>query len=147
MFGVKRSPGLSALLDGQASIPEVLQETKVPNLSLIAAGAVPQNPAELLGGPSVRELLGTLAAQFELVLLDSPPLLAVADASILGALTDGVLLVVRAGRAEREAISAARDLLAEVGANMVGAVLNDPDGEVARSGGAYYFYGYDNVSR
>lgn len=147
MFGLKRSPGLSALLEGQAAMADVIQSTQIPNLSVIAAGAVPTNPAELLGGPSVRELLGTLAAQFELVLLDSPPLLAVADASILGALTDGVLLVVRAGRAEREAISAARDLLAEVGANMVGAVLNDPDGEVARSGGAYYFYGYDNVSR
>ncbi|HET7603472.1 MAG TPA: polysaccharide biosynthesis tyrosine autokinase [Gemmatimonadales bacterium] len=147
MFGVKRSPGLSALLDGQASIPEVLQETKVPNLSLIAAGAVPQNPAELIGGASLREILGRLSADFDLVLLDSPPLLAVADASILGAMTDGVLLVVRAGRAGRDEISAARDLLENVGAHVVGAVLNDPDGEVARSGGTYYFYGYDSVSR
>ncbi len=147
IFGLKRSPGLSALLEGQAGITDVVQPTQISNLSLIAAGAVPINPAELLGGAGVQDLLAKLAADFDLVLLDSPPLLAVADASILGALTDGVLMVVRAGRAEREAISTARDLLEDVGATMVAAVLNDPDGEVARSGGAYYFYGYDNVSR
>jgi tyrosine-protein kinase Etk/Wzc len=147
MFGLKRSPGLSTVLEGQATLADAIQSTKIPNLSLLAAGAVPTNPAELLGSPNVRELLGKLSGDFELVLLDSPPLLAVADASIMGALTDGVLMVVRAGRAERDAIAAARDLLAEVGATMVGAVLNDPHGEVARSGGSYYFYGYDSVSR
>jgi Mrp family chromosome partitioning ATPase len=88
-----------------------------------------------------------MAAGFDLVLLDSPPVLAVADASILAAMTHGVLMVVRAGRAERGAIGAARDQLEEVGAHVVGAVLNDPDGEVVRSGGAYYFYGYDSTSR
>ncbi len=147
MFGVKRSPGLSALLEGEADISDVVQATQLPNLFLIAAGATPTNPAELIGGASLKEILGRLSAEFDLVLLDSPPLLAVADASILGAMTDGVLLVVRAGRPGRDEICAARDLLENVGAHVVGAVLNDPDGEVVRSGGTYYFYGYDSVSR
>lgn len=147
MFGLERSPGLSTLLEGRADLAEVIQLTTVPNLSLVAAGNTPDNPAELLGGAGVRGTLDRMAAGFDLVLLDSPPVLAVADASILAAMTHGVLMVVRAGRAERDAIGAARDQLEEVGAHVVGAVLNDPDGEVVRSGGAYYFYGYDSTSR
>jgi tyrosine-protein kinase Etk/Wzc len=147
LFGVKRSPGLASVLQGQASLEEAVVPTDVDGLSLLPAGPLPTNPAELLGGPTVRATLERLAAEFELVLLDSPPVLAVADASILSALTQGVLMVVRAGRAEREAIFAARDLLADVGAHVVGAVLNDPDGEVARSGGEYYFYGYGGERR
>ena len=79
-------------------------------------------------------------------MLDSPPLLAAADASIVAALANGVLLVVRAGRAERDVITAARDQLSDVGAHLVGAVLNDPDGEIVRAGGEYYFYGYASTN-
>jgi Mrp family chromosome partitioning ATPase len=60
-------------------------------------------------------------------------------------MSHGVLLVVRAGRAEREVVRAAYDQLTDVGATLVGAALNDPDGEIVRSGGAYYFYGYAGV--
>jgi hypothetical protein len=68
-----------------------------------------------------------------------------ADASIVGAMAHGVLMVVRAGRAERDVVRAAYDQLTDVGATLVGAALNDPDGEIVRSGGAYYFYGYAGV--
>jgi polysaccharide biosynthesis transport protein len=142
VFGVTRSPGLSTLLAGKSVPADAVHNTDVPNLWLLPAGEAPANPAEMLGGPQVPAVLEYFAKQYDLVVLDSPPVLAAADASIIAAVAHGVVLVVRAGRAERDVIISARDQLSDVGARMVGAVLNDPDGEIVRAGGAYYFYGY-----
>ncbi|MGE5093157.1 MAG: polysaccharide biosynthesis tyrosine autokinase [Bacillota bacterium] len=145
IFDVNRAPGLSTLLSGAALPAQAIHRTQIENLWILPAGALPANPAEILGAASVPAVLEFLAKEYDVVVIDSPPVLAAADASIVAAMSHGVLLVVRAGRAEREVVRAAYDQLTDVGATLVGAALNDPDGEIVRSGGAYYFYGYAGV--
>jgi capsular exopolysaccharide synthesis family protein len=163
LFEVPRSPGLMELLaprngtdpvhslafeadsgrtDSGRIISEVLRPTNVRGLSLLTCGALPTNPSGLLSGVRMRLLLQELAKSFDLVILDTPPVLATADAGILASLADGVLLVVRAGQTDRVAAKRAHQQLVNVGATVVGTVLNDPGGEVAQHGDYYYPYDY-----
>ena len=97
---------------------------------------------DLLSGTRMRVLLQELREQFDIIVLDTPPVLATADAGIVASLTDGVLLVVRAGATDRNAAQRACQQLANVGARVIGTVLNDPGGEVAKEGDYYYPYDY-----
>jgi Mrp family chromosome partitioning ATPase len=90
----------------------------------------------------MRALLVELAQHYDLIILDTPPVLATADAGILASLSDGVLLVVRAGQTDRGAAQRAQVQLAHVGARIIGTVLNDPGGEVPKYGEYYYPYDY-----
>ena len=103
-------------------------------LSVLTCGALPVNAANLLSGTRMRVLLAELQEQFDIIVLDTPPVLATADASIVASLTDGVLLVVRAGTTDKNAAQRAYQQLANVGARVVGTVLNDP-GWRGRQGG------------
>lgn len=143
IFPQSQRPGISEVLSGQIDLASVVLPTAVPNLFLITAGPQPPNPAELLGAPAMRSVLDTLGATFDLVLIDSPPVLAASDAAILARVTDGVVVVVRAGATERGAIAETVQQLANVGARILGTVLNDPDAEVQRYAG-YYGYYYNN---
>lgn len=140
VFSVPREPGLTHVVLGYNQISEVIRPTSVDGLSVLPAGALPPNPSELLGGPRMREVMEQLSAGYDLVIVDTPPLLAAADASVLGRFSDGVLLVVRAGHTDRGAAQQALQQLRTVGARVLGAVLNDPDAKVARQGGYYYNY-------
>jgi Mrp family chromosome partitioning ATPase len=164
LFQVPRSPGLMDLLtpsyngsDGSGSltfdpsagrtdsgrpVTDVVRSTNVRGLSLLTCGALPTNPSGLLSGVRMRVLLKELAKSFDLVILDTPPVLATADAGILASLADGVLLVVRAGQTDRVAAKRAHQQLVNVGARVVGTVLNDPGGEVSQYGDYYYPYDY-----
>jgi len=142
MFHLQRVPGLTTLLSGKAQPAQAIRRTDVKNLSLLPAGAPPTNPAEIVGSPEMSVTLEYLVSEFDMVICDSPPLLAAADSSVLATLTEGVIMVVRAGRAEHEVVRMAKQQLATVGAKLVAAVLNDPDAEVKRYGGDYYFAGY-----
>ena len=164
LFQVPRSPGLMELLtpsyngndavpsltfnpsDGQTDsgrpVTDIIRPTNVRGLSLLTCGALPTNPSGLLSGVRMRVLLQELAKSFDLVILDTPPVLATADAGILAALADGVLLVVRAGQTDRVAAKRAHQQLVNVGARVVGTVLNDPGGEVSQYGDYYYPYDY-----
>jgi capsular exopolysaccharide synthesis family protein len=117
------------------------RETPVPGLYVLPSGQLPPNPSELLGGEKMRKTLIAFTGAFDLVVLDTPPLLAASDAAILATITDGVVLVVRAGNTEAEAGQQAMAQLLSVGARVVGAVLNDPDAKVPKYGG-YYKYEY-----
>jgi succinoglycan biosynthesis transport protein ExoP len=163
LFQVPRSPGLMELLtpsfggndaqsltfnpsagrtDSGRPVTDVIRPTNVRGLSLLTCGALPTNPSGLLSGVRMRALLQELAKSFDLVILDTPPVLATADAGILGSLADGVLLVVRAGQTDRVAAKRAHQQLVNVGARVVGTVLNDPGGEVSQYGDYYYPYDY-----
>jgi capsular exopolysaccharide synthesis family protein len=144
VFVTPREPGITNLVVTQTEFDEMIRSTGVEGLSFLPAGTLPPNPSEVLGGSRFRETLTHLSANFDLVLLDTPPLLAASDAAIIGRNVDGVLLVVRAGHVDRVAIRQAIRQLANVGANVVGAVLNDPDGAVAKHGG-YHHYEYYGV--
>jgi capsular exopolysaccharide synthesis family protein len=127
VFGMAGEPGLAQLLLGHVPLGEALRETAVEGLSILPAGAPSPNPSELLGGERMREMLELLSGRFDRVILDTPALLASADAAILGTLADGVLVVARAGHTDRGAAQRAVQRLSRFGANVVGAVLNDPD--------------------
>ncbi len=142
VFGVNREPGLTEFMMGSVSREEAMRETGTEGLWLMPSGAHPPNPSELLGGALMRRALEALTEEFEMVILDSPPLIAGADAAILGSLADGVLMVVRAGQAEREIAQHAVRQVRALGGRLLGGVLNDPDGEVARYS-AYYAYQYE----
>ncbi len=141
VFGVPRKPGLTELALGEARGSEVIHPFEaVEGLHVLPAGTIPATPSELLGGKRVRQLLDALRERYDMVILDTPPLSGGADAAILGAQADGVLMVVRAGDTDREAARMAARQLHTVGARLLGAVMNDPSGEVPRYG---YYYQYE----
>ncbi len=145
LFRLPRAPGLMELLTASANPssppPRAIRETSVARLSVLPCGALPMNAANLLSSTRMRVLLQELQEQYDIIVLDTPPVLATADAGIVASLTDGVLLVVRAGATDRNAAQRAYQQLANVGGRVVGTVLNDPGGEVAKEG--YYYYPYD----
>jgi tyrosine-protein kinase Etk/Wzc len=138
-FNVPRSPGLTEVIIGEAAFDDVLHETGVPNLTLVASGRFPPNPAELLGSSRMQQVLHDAKARFDVVLLDSPPLLAVTDAAVLSTMVDGVVLVIRTERTKRDAVRRALGHIRSVRARLLGAVLNDVD---MRSGAYYGSYGH-----
>src|SRR5690606_35977422 len=104
-------PGLTQLILGFDDASKAIRGTKVPGLFVLPSGTFPPNPSELLGGERMRQCLQELASDFDVVILDTPPLLAAADAAILGRFCDGVLLVVRAGQTDRAAAQQAIEQL------------------------------------
>ncbi len=141
VFGIAREPGITELVLGHEEYEAVTRETSVTGLYLIPSGNLPPNPSELLGGERMRKALAALSEAFDLIVLDTPPLLAASDGAILATLSDGVVMVLRAGFTESEAAQQAIQQLNSVGARVVGAVLNDPDAKVPSYGG-YYHYEY-----
>ncbi len=130
--------GFSTVLSGSASLSEALQKTRFPNLTVLTSGPVPPNPSELLASLSAKKLLSELRAQFDYVVVDSTPLLAVTDAAILAAGADGVLIMARYGHTRREQLIHAVESLESVGAPVLGAVFT----MVPTRGSASYGYGY-----
>lgn len=136
LLNVPREPGLSNFLVGETQELPVVP-TMVPNLFLLAAGAIPPNPSELLGSKRLKELLARTQERFSRTILDSPPLMSVTDAAILSTLVEGVLLVVKAEHVPRKAAREAKDHLLELHAPLLGAILNDVP--LQREG---YYYSY-----
>ena len=130
-------------------IAEVAQATAVENLNLLSSGPIPPNPAEILNSESTRALWGRLQEEYDYILVDGPPVLAVADASILAGQVDGVILVLWSGHSRIDAARQAKEQLSRAGANLIGVVLNQV--EVKRNNyyynyGSYYYYGYGEGS-
>lgn len=140
MMEVPQSPGLTNVLVTESSIAEAIKPTRVDGLMVMPSGALPPNPAELLGSARMRTLLDTLAESYDTIILDTPPLLAASDAAIISRMSDGALVVVRAGRTERSALESAIQQLATVGARVLGTVLNDPDAEIPKYAKYYSYY-------
>ena len=146
LLGLPKEPGLTEYMLRKAAWEEVRHSLPLEGVDFIASGMLPPNPSELLGGPRMREALERFRKHYDIVVLDTPPLIAGPDAAILGTCCDGVILVVRAGKTEREAGQQAVRQLQAVGARILGAVLNDPDGELPRYS-PYYNYQYkDSMS-
>lgn len=138
--GIVGQVGLSTVLSGGASLDEVLQETQVPRLMVLSAGATPPNPSELLGSMAAKKTFSELRSRFDYVIIDTSPLLAVTDSAILAAQADGALIVARCGKTKREQLAHAIGALNDVGANLLGAVMTMMP---TRRGNAYsydYYY-------
>jgi receptor protein-tyrosine kinase len=122
-LGLVGQVGFSTVLSGQATIDEALQKSRFPGLTVLTAGTVPPNPSELLGSLAGKKLLSELRGQFDYVVVDSSPLLAVTDAAILAANSDGVLIMTRFGQTKRDQLAHAVGNLNDVGASVLGAVF------------------------
>jgi capsular exopolysaccharide synthesis family protein len=152
VFRAARSPGLMDLLrsgSADSALPAAvkhrlaaIRRTGIERLSLLPCGADGQQTPELLEPATLRGLLKQLRVDFDVILLDTPPVLVSADAATLAASADGVIMVVRAGQTDRRAAELARQRVVSAGGRVLGAVLNDPDGVLARLGEPSYAYDY-----
>jgi capsular exopolysaccharide synthesis family protein len=140
-FHVPRSPGLTEVIVGASTVAEAVHETEVPNMFLLTAGKQPPNPTELLGSEPVRNILMQLMTEYDLLIIDTPPVLAAADAAVLSAIVDGSIMVVRVGVTDRRAAKRSLERLQVVGGRVLGTVLNDPQ-EILGTSEDYYYYQY-----
>jgi capsular exopolysaccharide synthesis family protein len=124
VFGISKRVGLVNYLTGQAPVDQLVQRTDVPGLFVIPAGPTPPNPSELLGSSRMSELLEGALEHYNYVIVDTPPVLAVTDATVVGSIVDGVVLCLRAGRVTREEARACRDRLSRAEVKVLGVVLN-----------------------
>lgn len=142
MFNLPREPGFTDLVLGQVTLADVARPGPIDQLMIITSGMLPPNPAELLGGVRARQVFETLSTTADLVIIDTPPVLLASDASVISKIVDGMVMVIRAGQTDRSGALQAIQQLRNVGGNILGAVLNDPDHESDRYGGYYYGYQY-----
>ncbi len=160
IFGIKdRDPGLSNVLReglepekaiktfadilmGDLGFEETLKLPGLDNLNILTSGSLPSLPAELLSSPELEKLLENLKAKFDIILIDSPPVLAVADAAILGSKVDGVILVYRVGKTARSVLLRSKTQLIDSGALVKGIIMNNISPEIEMRYGYYYHYKY-----
>jgi polysaccharide biosynthesis transport protein len=137
-FGLENSVGVTNVLGGEVSPWQVIRDTPVENLQVLVSGPLPSNPAELLGSNAMGGLLKALAEVADYVIIDAPPVMAVADPISLSPLVEGVLFVADAQNTTRAMIEQARRQLDQVDAPVIGAILNNFDPGLP---GDYYYYG------
>jgi tyrosine-protein kinase len=143
-FDLPNSYGLTNLLrPEEVPLETVTQTIPEPNLQVITTGALPPNPAELLGSQRMKDVLARLQEAADIIVVDSPPLQLVTDAAVLASELDGTLLVIDAGRTRKGAVRQAQEALDRVGARILGAAVNRLSD---RAGGYYYYQYYGNYS-
>jgi len=134
-------PGLTDVLRGRKSLADTIRPTSIDGLSLLPAGSEVQDPVELLSMPAMTDTLKKLVAHYDFVLLDGPPVLAVTDSTVIGALVNGVVVVIRAFRTKRRAVERALSLLDK--SPVIGFVLNGME----HTHGEYYYKYYKKRKR
>ena len=140
-FGKQNETGLSSVLSGQATLDEVAQKTDIENVYLISGGVVPPNPSELLAGQRMREFIDKAKAQFDFVLLDSPPIGMLTDAVIIAGLVDGIIVVVESGTTSKKILARIHQLLDHAKAKVIGMVFNKTPISADHYYYSYYYYG------
>ncbi len=145
-FGLSNESGFSTLILGESGPEEVAQATPQDGLYIIPSGPRPANPAEMLGSPQCRVALDRLNEVFDLVIIDSPPVVAVTDAVVLSGDVDGVIIVIKAFKTVKDLVLQAKRQLVDVDARLIGVILNDFDIQ-RKSYGYYYYYTYYGAER
>lgn len=144
IFQIPNSFGLTGLLLNEVEDPERgLVRSGIQNLWVLPSGPLPPNPSELLTSPVMERMIETLRGKADYILFDSPPILAVTDASILAVHTDGAILVAERGRTRTEALRRAHQALQHANARILGVVIN----KAKRGGSGYGYYGYYRQER
>lgn len=138
-FKLSNLEGLSDIMIGKKDLNQVINRYN-KNLVLITSGKIPPNPSEMLSSKAMSNLLDKLKADFDYIILDTPPVQAVTDSQILSTKADGTILVIRADRTRRESVQNAVSLLKKVNSHIIGTVLNGIDA----SRNKYYYYGDEN---
>ena len=124
-LGLNSNPGLSDILKNGAEPDSIFVSPNIENLTIITAGHSAKNPSELLGSKKMQSLLASLKARFDYILIDTPPVVPLTDACILGPMADGVILVVQAGRTQSGTVRHAESRLHQVGAKVLGAIMTN----------------------
>jgi capsular exopolysaccharide synthesis family protein len=137
-FGLANGAGLTSAIAGGMPIAEVSLDAGIENLRIVTAGPIPPNPAELLDSARFARIVEELRTTNDIIVFDAPPVLGVADASVLAGRVDGVALVVASGAVERKAARRAVQMLQQARANLLGVILN----KVSSGIGSYYDYYY-----
>ncbi|MEY4167575.1 MAG: hypothetical protein RIR52_1399, partial [Acidobacteriota bacterium] len=135
VFGLKNGAGLSSFLAGEGDLASQIQ-VAMPNLYVLPVGPLPPNPAELLGSVRMKQVVETLSANFDHIIIDSPPVASFADSLILSALVEGVIIVVKGGTTPREMAQRTQGHLRSVGAKILGVVIN----QIKLQPHDYYYY-------
>ena len=135
-FRLDNLKGLSNVLVGDVLLEEAIHTTSIDHLDVISSGPIPPNPSELLGSRKMRAILERAKQQYDLVIFDTPPVLAVTDAQIMADFVDGAMLVVRSKVTELDAATKAVEALKPAKARLLGTVLNDRE----KKGSNYYYY-------
>lgn len=137
-FNLENHHGITSILTKRSDLKQCLKETDVENLSVLTTGPIPPNPAELLSSQSMKDLLKEALETFDMILLDTPPVLAVTDAQILANQCDGTILVIKSGETPVDAALKTKELLLAANGKLLGTVLNDKQFQDSHY---YYYYG------
>ncbi|NWF92725.1 MAG: CpsD/CapB family tyrosine-protein kinase, partial [Syntrophaceae bacterium] len=140
VFDEENGIGLSNFLSGHTALESIIKKTEIPNLYYIPSGPIPPNPSELIGSKPFKYMVESLGERFDHIVFDSPPVLGFADSLILSTFVDGVILVVLGGKTPKETLQRAKEVLQQVNAKILGAVINRVD--IQRSDYGYYYYRY-----
>ncbi|TDM32440.1 polysaccharide biosynthesis tyrosine autokinase [Macrococcoides canis] len=138
-FETKNVFGLSNLITDQIGIEQAVQNTQVENLSIMTSGPIPPNPSELLSSKRFKELMESFEQYFDMIIIDSPPVLAVTDAVIMSTIADGTIMVTNVETNNRVHLIKAKEVLQKSDANILGIVLNNVE---KSSKDDYYYYEY-----
>ncbi|MDO8686344.1 MAG: CpsD/CapB family tyrosine-protein kinase [Clostridiales bacterium] len=139
VFGLKNAVGLTNVLVQRYDYVDCLQKYPDGILDILLCGAIPPNPSELLSSNAMKQFVQKVREDYDIILIDSPPVGTVTDAAILSTIVDGTVLVVASGKIEADSVKKAKELLQKVNANIVGVVLNKL---VKNAQGNYYYYYY-----
>ena len=143
IFGISRAEGITEFLTGPGdNLNSYIHSTEIANLDLVTCGSIPPNPSELLGSKSMERLIGQLSEIYDRIIFDAPPVLAVTDAVILSTKVDGTIIIVKADETPRKAVLRTSELVASVGSEIIGAVLNMARLEKHKGYYYYHYYGH-----
>lgn len=137
-FQLGNHSGLTSVLTRKNSLEEAVKKTEIPYLSVLTSGPIPPNPADLLGSRAMDQLMKEMKEDFDIIIFDTPPTLAVADSQILANRCDGILLVLFSGKTGTEESGKAKELLLTAKGKILGAVLNH---KKIKKSDSYYYYG------
>lgn len=139
VFGISNRNGLTNFLAEHDSYLKYIRLCDVANLDIMTSGTIPPNPSELLMSNAMKNFINTVKKDYDLVLLDAPPIGNVTDAAVVSTFVDGTILVANSGKVKIDALKRAKELLDKVNANIIGIVLNKLD---KKSKGNFYYYQY-----
>jgi capsular exopolysaccharide synthesis family protein len=139
-FGLTNRWGLTSVMVGQAPLEQAIQDTNVENLWCLTSGPLPPNPSEMLASNKMTALIENLKKEFDIILFDTPPVIAVTDAQIVASKCDGVVLVIDYGNVKKEIALKAKQLLEMAHANLLGVVINNKKHTKHKEYYYYYYY-------
>ena len=147
IMGDENKSGLVDYLFGKVKLEDIIRNSKLKNLSYITSGTIPPNPAEIIESASMKNFLSEIKNQFDIVIIDSPPIVAVVDSEILSRITDGTILVVSADKTEMDLMTGAIDLIKSDKVKFLGTVLNNFKNKSGYGRYYKYYYSYSSFSR